>query len=178
MLSTASAQNTPAYLKSPSDWKFERLDFPLAFAPDLGYQGYEEIRFAPGMFDRTSEMYFTYMFVLALDGRNKMDEVVLCQLLEKYYKGLCRAVAEEKQLDINLDEVTVQVAQHGKESFGAVVDLFDVFGNGKKMQVSMDISLCLPQNNQQTLLIALASAQPKQSKAWEKLAQERDRMVL
>ncbi len=34
-------------LPVPEDWRFEKIDFPLDFAPDLDYQGFEELRFAP-----------------------------------------------------------------------------------------------------------------------------------
>ncbi len=35
----------------PPDWRYERIDFPLPFAPELRYTGVAELRFAPGMFD-------------------------------------------------------------------------------------------------------------------------------
>ena len=41
----------PILPPAPEGWRHERLAFPLDFAPDIELEGYEELRFAPGMFD-------------------------------------------------------------------------------------------------------------------------------
>ncbi len=51
------------YQTAPSDWRPEVIPFPLGFAPDLGLEGVEELRFAPGMFDAKAADYFSYCFV-------------------------------------------------------------------------------------------------------------------
>src|SRR5882672_10759329 len=35
-------QPAPTVLKSPSDWRFERLTIPPGFAPDIKWTGFEE----------------------------------------------------------------------------------------------------------------------------------------
>jgi hypothetical protein len=46
----AEPQPKPELLPSaPKGWRFERIDFPLPFAPDLPHRGFEELRFAPGI---------------------------------------------------------------------------------------------------------------------------------
>jgi len=45
---------TPTILKGPADWRFERLPIPPGFAQDIKWTGFEEARFAPGMFDPSS----------------------------------------------------------------------------------------------------------------------------
>jgi hypothetical protein len=46
-------------LKEPADWRFERLPIPPQFAPDIRINGFEEVRFAPGMFDVVSNYFLT-----------------------------------------------------------------------------------------------------------------------
>ena len=53
-------------LTGPADWRYEHIEFPLDFAPELAYKGFEELRFSPGMFDTSTTDYFTYAFVLSL----------------------------------------------------------------------------------------------------------------
>ena len=43
-------------------WKYEKLELPLNFAPNLPYQGFEELKFAPGMFKPNTNDYFSYIF--------------------------------------------------------------------------------------------------------------------
>ena len=48
LLALAPVQERPALLPpTPENWRFERLEFPLSFAPELKLKGYEELRFAP-----------------------------------------------------------------------------------------------------------------------------------
>jgi len=96
-------------LPTPADWRFERIDFPLSFAPELTYEGFEELRFAPGMFTAESETYFTYIFGMKITNDAALDAAELKSLLETYYRGLCRAVAKDKKFDIDVSKISAQV---------------------------------------------------------------------
>src|SRR5579864_1366219 len=68
---------TPTILKGPSDWRFEKMPTPPGFAPDIKLTGYEEARFAPGMFETSSANYFTYVLVISADGVQDLDSAAL-----------------------------------------------------------------------------------------------------
>jgi hypothetical protein len=53
----------PFYLPTPEGWRTETIPFPLEFAPELDYEGLEELRFAPGMFKEGSADFWSYAFV-------------------------------------------------------------------------------------------------------------------
>ena len=72
-LQLSAQQKAATILKSPTDWGFERMDFPLGFAPGIKFTGFEEIRFAPGMMDTTKSDYFTYAFVVSIDGQKNLN---------------------------------------------------------------------------------------------------------
>ena len=57
------AAEVPFHLPTPEGWRTETIPFPLEFAPELDYEGVEELRFAPGMFTEGAEDYWTYAFV-------------------------------------------------------------------------------------------------------------------
>src|SRR6187431_1090728 len=98
----AEPQPQPELLpQTPADWRFERIDFPLSFAPELKYKGFEELRFAPGMFKPDSDTYFTYIFAMKITDEVALDAAALQALLETYFRGLCRTVAKEKKFDID-----------------------------------------------------------------------------
>ncbi|MHC4535416.1 MAG: hypothetical protein ACYS6K_15805, partial [Planctomycetota bacterium] len=44
---------TPKLLLAPVDWRFEAMPLPPRFAPKVKWTGFEEIRFAPGVFDNS-----------------------------------------------------------------------------------------------------------------------------
>ena len=59
-----------------------------------GLKGFEEIRFAPGMFDAKSDSFFSYGFVLQCEPEPKLTDAVVKQELLTYYRGLAEAVSE------------------------------------------------------------------------------------
>jgi hypothetical protein len=111
---------------APPGWRRERLDFPLGFAPELSFRGYEDLLFAPGMFEPDSESYFSYALALRLEGDVPVDEASLASFLETYYRGLCRAVGEERGLALDLASVRARVSRDG-EQLRARVEAFDPF---------------------------------------------------
>lgn len=87
---------TPTILKGPSDWRFEKMPTPPGFARDIKLTGYEEARFAPGMFDTSSPNYFTYALVFSVDGAQDLDSAALKDFLEKYYRGLSVGLGRQR----------------------------------------------------------------------------------
>ena len=57
---TAVVPQDPPLVQVPEGWRHERLDFPLSFAPELEFRGFEDLSFAPGMFALNSDSYFSY----------------------------------------------------------------------------------------------------------------------
>lgn len=90
----------PFRLPAPDGWKKETIPFPLDFAPGLGYQGLEELRFAPGMFTEGAEDFWSYVFVWWLDGEIPLDSDSLGTELAGYFEGLAQAVAEDKGIEL------------------------------------------------------------------------------
>ena len=93
----------------PASWEFERFSLPPGFAPGITYKGAEELRFAPGMFNKDSANYFTYVFVAQLDDVSAISQTDIRDYLLKYYKGLCFATAKDRKLVIDTTQITVAV---------------------------------------------------------------------
>ncbi len=56
-----------------TEWKGERIELPPGFARDLKLKGYEEIRFAPGMFKGDADDFFSYVLAFSLEpGEEKL----------------------------------------------------------------------------------------------------------
>lgn len=163
----SAGQEAPVLLpKLPADWRFERLELPLTFAPDLGYEGFEELAFAPGMFAPESDTYFSYALALRLKGAVAFDDVTLQRLLMEYYRGLCAAVAESRQLALDLDKVRVDVRRKGAD-YHATIEMYDAFVTGQPMTLALELAVVpLPRA---TLLFGLASPMPKAGAAWTAL---------
>jgi len=166
LLAHTSVQESTLLPHAPEGWRFERLDFPLAFAPEIDYEGFEELRFAPGMFDAESESYFSYVLALRIEEAIRIDETFLHGFLTDYYVGLCEAVGESRNLDLDLDAIAVRVAP-GSHGYDAQIDMFDAFVTGKELALDLEISVVA--GKEYIDVLGLASPHPKTAMAWKEL---------
>ena len=141
----------PFTFSPPRNWRPERIPFPLGFAPEMKYRGFEELRFGPGMFQPGSETYWTYAFFWWLEGEQKVDENTLKRDLEIYYKGLSKAVGGSRNLRMALEKVsaTVVASKPGGEESGkglhevrhtARLKTYDAFATGELLDLRVEIS--------------------------------------
>ena len=72
----------------PPGWQSELIVFPIDFAPAIKYRGFEDLRFAPGCWDRNSAEKWAYTFAWHLQDQIVFNEDILKKDLETYYSGL------------------------------------------------------------------------------------------
>ena len=81
-------QEKKTVLNAPKDWKSEIIPFPLGFAQQIDFVGFEDIRFAPKWNDSGSEEFWTYTFVWYIEKYGAMTESKLTETFSSYYNGL------------------------------------------------------------------------------------------
>jgi hypothetical protein len=169
------AQETkPQLLKEPASWTFERFALPPAFAPGIPYKGAEELRFAPGMFNKDSATYFTYAFVAQLDNVTAISQNDTRDYLLKYFKGLCGSTAIDRKLVIDTTKITV-VVEKKKDTpadetiYDAYMNLFGVFADGAPVKLNMEVKVLVNSAAKKTYLVFIASPREKNDAAWKKL---------
>lgn len=169
------AQNTkPNLLKIPSDWKFERMDLPLDFAPELSFTGYEELRFAPGMFDTESNYYFTYLFALHITDKVEFSQADLVDFLEQYYRGLSKAVGESKKMNIDVSKIKINIEKEvNSQRYKSIVNFFDSFTDGREIVLNMELEVFENHQENSCYILALVSPHKKNSKVWKEMYQIR-----
>lgn len=109
----------------PAGWRSEVIAFPLGFAPALAHRGFEEIRFAPGMFDPAAPGYWSYAFVWRTDDEAALDEAALGAELTAYFRGLIAAV-DDKQRITARDQIVVRAVREA-DRFALTAHIFDAF---------------------------------------------------
>lgn len=159
-------QEPASLLAAPEGWQTERLPFPLDFAPELAYRGVEDLAFAPGMFTKGAEGYFSYALALELEGDLVIDARFLEEFFATYYRGLCKAVGESRKLELDLDAITAK-AEGGADYFTVAVQAFDPFTDGGALALTLDVRTHARAGK--TELAALASPADKSAKIWKEL---------
>ena len=173
----ASAQRKqppPTILMGPADWRFERLPIPPRFAPDIKWSGYEEARFAPGMFDTESPNYFTYALAVSIDGTEPVVADDITDFLDKYFKGLSIGVGRRKGLSPDPTQFGATVtAMKTKEGalprFLAKVPYFDTFNDGRKILLNIAITVIPKPESEKTIVVLLVSPQQAEAPVWKQL---------
>jgi pimeloyl-ACP methyl ester carboxylesterase len=121
----------PYAYEAPSGWTNELILFPMDFAPDLNYRGFEDLRFAPGWGDPGSSEKWAYTLLWWLDDSYKFDETILQKNLESYYTGLTKRRALADKLDMRLVAPAKAIVKQTKteegdaQTFVASVSIFD-----------------------------------------------------
>ncbi|WP_372368070.1 hypothetical protein [Candidatus Uabimicrobium sp. HlEnr_7] len=178
----AEDKKDPFEFSAPEDWRPERIFFPLSFAPDIKYKGFEELRFAPGMFKPETEDYFCYVFFFWIEEKISIDKKEVHKILLAYYKGLCKAVADKRKLKLNFDTIKVSVKddEKSKGKFYVVVDWYDPFVTGEKLSLHMDINFFYSKDETKSILFACVSPKfpTKENKTWATMYDIRDSFKL
>ena len=174
-------ENKPQIMVEPASWEFEKFLLPPSFAPAIIYKGFEELRFAPGMFKKDAHDYFTYAFVIQIDSLVDMSQGDVKNYLFNYYQGLCAITAKDRKLVIDTGKIKATV--YKKESttkyttYDAVVNLFGVFTDGAPVTLNMEVSLIKNAPAKKTWMFFIASPLDKKDETWKQLYDIRSRSL-
>jgi hypothetical protein len=173
----------PFFVPTPEGWRTETIPFPLEFAPELNYEGLEELRFAPGMFTADSNDFWTYAFVWWIAGDTTINPDSLATDLEIYFSGLADAVAKEREIDASGATYDVQLAAPDSTSswaVGHVADymgtarVFDPFVTGEMLSLNVRVKEISCPGQSRLAVIFELSPQPYTHPVWIGLAGIRD----
>lgn len=171
-----SNTNDPFSFSAPKDWRSERIPFPLSFAPKLNYKGFEELRFAPGMFDLKSETYFTYTFFWWLEGKPSIMPEQLEQDLVNYFQGLTSIVGKSKNKTYDLSKIQAKVTSMEKiestlpyktKNYQASVTTYDPFASEKILTLNVEISLWDCDSSKHTVAFFCVSPKDREQMIWK-----------
>jgi len=173
------AAGVPFVLPLPDGWGSETIPFPLDFAPELDYEGVEELRFAPGMFKEGTEDFWSYAFVWWVAADTVISADGLEDDLESYFSGLSRAVLEGSGdgLDgavfgVELEELA-EVRRDRFELTGTV-QTFDPFVTKEQLKLNVRvIEIECPEQGRLAVYFEL-SPQASDHGVWIELAQIRE----
>ena len=175
-LSLEAQQAKPQLLKEPADWAFERFTLPPSFAPGFPYNGAEELRFSPGMFNKNAIDYFTYAFVAQLDSVIAISRGDIKNYLFDYFKGLCSSTARDRKLVIDTSAITVDLRRKNNTTgdeiiYNALLNIFGVFADGAPLRLRMEVKVLTDTASAKTYLVFIASPHEKTNEAWKQLYQ-------
>ena len=182
-LAVKAQENKPQLLMEPASWEFEKFPLPPSFATAIRYKGFEELRFAPGMFKKEAQDYFTYAFVAQIDSALSISQAAVKNYLVSYYRGLCALTAKDRKLLIDTSKINATVQRQKKSTtkfttYNALVHLFGVFTDGAPVTLNLEATVIENAPAKKTWLFFLASPLDKKDETWKQLYDIRSRAFL
>ncbi|WP_299113643.1 hypothetical protein [uncultured Winogradskyella sp.] len=167
-----SQENENLYiLKADSTWLKEVIKFPLEFAEDIDFEGYEDLRFAKNWSNPESSEFFTYAFVWNVNLSSSPTLELVTTNMKLYYDGLMTAVNKDKNFEIPKTIVDFQEIKETSELpvFNGEMKVYDAFFTKDiiELNVTVKITYCKEQNKY--VLLFRISTLDYQNKIWNKL---------
>ncbi|MEC5125594.1 hypothetical protein VSU19_02440 [Verrucomicrobiales bacterium BCK34] len=160
-------------------WKGERLVLPPGFAPDLGWNGVEHIRFAPGMFDFNEPDFFSYVIAFLLSAEADTGEEILEKELLTYYRGLSNAVMGGKGQTVDTGTFSIRLEKdetlksfppeiEGGSAYSGILKWTEPFATQKAQTLNLEIFVW-KYGDQPVVLSCVSPVARDEEVPWEKL---------
>lgn len=75
-------------LVSDSTWIKEVIKFPIGFAQEIKYEGFEELRFPKGWSKKDSPAFWSYVWAWSINDVEKLSESEMEKNVQFYFDGL------------------------------------------------------------------------------------------
>ncbi len=164
---TSIRQNAEPILDAPQGWGVEQILFPLSFAPSIKFNGYEDIRFAPGWSKSESEEFWSYKFVWQIDEDPQLNEERLGEMMETYFDGLSRAVGKGSEQNIDTLSRPVAVFVREADSYKGRLKIYDAFSS--QDWISLNARIHIAKRGAKHLVVVELSPKPFAHAVWESL---------
>lgn len=119
----------PYTLPIPKDWTIERFLIPISFAPQIVYNGIEDIRFTPGWSKVNNDAYWSYAFLWYLDGEVKINSEIIESNLKAYYSGLINAngssIPSEKRVQVLTSFKETETTKGDFKTYNGTIQMLD-----------------------------------------------------
>ncbi len=184
LLWPASVRCQSLKIAAPDDWRAETITLPPEFASDMKLKGIEELRFAPGMFQADSDTFFSYVFALQTAAEPQITAAVLKREMLAYYRGLAKAVAAGKDLELDVDQFSFALSDaHALENESNLpvglqrsqgeLSWVEPFVTGKQQLLQLEIDHWQDEASKHHYLFVCVAPRGASDQIWERMREIR-----
>tara|TARA_R110001632_G_scaffold135220_6_gene250657 strand:+ start:1176 stop:1775 length:600 start_codon:yes stop_codon:yes gene_type:complete len=160
----------PDIIQLDSTWGKELFTFPLGFAQDIKYQGFEEARFPKGWNKMESPYFWTYTFAWMLDKDSLLTVHELEVAMQYYFDGVMSLEFERKTFPDIQDTAAVFLEKESTAKSSKLIGkikTWDHFTSKKPitLNVQVDQSFCSEQEN--IIVLFRFSPKPFSDELWQ-----------
>ncbi len=178
-----SRETDPFTYLIPGSWRTDpRYSFPLPWAPDMSYRGWEDLAFSPEFDDTASPEYHSYLFFWWLEGSRAFTAERLQTDMIAYFRGLAGERGRSYTFTPDLGKVSARyeadaagAPEFGGEkasSFRGEVTLYDT--RGRTITLRSEVVACGCPSTNHTAAFFGMSLEPADGEIWKELHAIRD----
>ncbi|WP_298901699.1 hypothetical protein [uncultured Psychroserpens sp.] len=156
---------------SDTTWLKEIIKFPISFAPEIKYEGYEDLRFAKKWRDKDHPDFWCYTFVWHIEGIQKFTTQGLEKDLGFYYDGLMKAVNKKKEFTVpqtTVLMVNTKGAGYDTSDFVGKIHVYDSFNTEKMITLNVLAKVINCEKNNTSNIVFRLSPRDFGQDIWER----------
>ena len=167
-------------IPAPDNWRRESFEFPLAFAPTIGLEGHEHVRFAPGWGNFAGERGFSYVFMW--DVKEISGPALTVHGLEfalgAYFDGLMRTAAQSRKIEAGVERTVVNFhpmreVPGWRDAHAGEIYTWNGFSKGEPLVLQMEVVQRSCPNGRAQVFYAVSKAR-RDDAIWSELRKARD----
>ncbi len=162
-------------IDAPEGWRSEGVELPPPFAPELKLKGQAQLQFSPGMFDKDSDLFFTYVFAFRTEAEPKLEQEIIESSLLAYYQGLAKRVSRNRELDVDTFELKLEKSEEQPDdatSYTGTLDWTEPFATNASQTLKLDVESRFDEESKQNYLFVCASPS-EDEEVWKQLLEIR-----
>lgn len=158
-------------LETDTTWRKEIFNFPIHFAKEINYEGFEEAQFPEGWRKKDSPDFWSYVFAWNINLNTELTANELETNLQIYFDGLMKVINKDPELVL-----PKTIAQfHKKEDANNIsrytgkVEIFDAFVTNKPMTLNVSIDKYYCEQKKKSIILFRFSPKEFGNDIWGKL---------
>ncbi|SDB37317.1 hypothetical protein SAMN03097699_0970 [Flavobacteriaceae bacterium MAR_2010_188] len=157
--------------KADSSWAKETFKFPIGFAPELVYSGFEEAVFPPGWGNQESPEFWSYAFAWKVENIDSLSQKKLEEDLKLYFDGLMATRKTQKHDSVFRTQVQLKSISsiENEHVYTGQIKLFDGFRTKKVLILNTKVTVHNYFEESIDLLLFRFSPKDFEDEIWKRL---------
>ena len=158
-------------LKADTTWSKEIIPFPIHFAPEIEWKGYEDAQFMSGWGKQDSPEFWSYIFAWNIEESIQLTKSELESSLQFYFDGLMEVVNKDKDKVLPPTNVVLQSGDPSSKDLHYIgkINVYDSFRTKKMITLNTLVEIQRCANTEKTIIIFRFSLKDFEHYVWSKL---------
>ena len=168
ILSYSQEEESLEVFTTDSTWIKEIIKFPINFAQDINYEGFEDLRFPQGWSNQESPNFWSYVWAWNINGIEKPSESDLEKNVQLYFDGLL-GLDFYKINDVKTPKTNAVFIKKENKQYVGKVKTVDTRYTKLPMTLNVLVVYYYCETQKKTIMVFRYSPKPFDNPVWETL---------